>query len=292
MIEDLIQIAKRPLGYGSDGRNIDVFDDDTFLVSFPESGGIWTRFLLANLLYPQEPVSFRNIDRLIPELEFAKRRMLKRMSRPRLLSSHEYFDPRYRKVIYLVRDARDVARSQFRHQRALGRIGEKHLAGNHAIEQLVTSFIAGDGSDYGSWGDHVSSWLVPRQNANEFLLLRYEDMEAQTGLELARVAEFLGMKASQDSITQAVERSSAVLLSELECDERSASADDSSGHDLAVGRPGAAGSWREGLPETCIADLETAWGPLMKWLGYELALAKDHEARARVEPVSPGAPAR
>ena len=39
---------------------------DTFLVSYPKSGNTWARFLLGNLLEPDSPVSFKNIEKIIP----------------------------------------------------------------------------------------------------------------------------------------------------------------------------------------------------------------------------------
>ena len=43
-------------------RNVAVYADDTFLVSYPRSGNTWTRFLIANLLHPEVEVGFANID--------------------------------------------------------------------------------------------------------------------------------------------------------------------------------------------------------------------------------------
>src|SRR5215469_6269647 len=101
--------------FGTDvaGRTLAVFADDTFIVSYPRSGNTWTRFLIANLLHPEQPASFANIERLIPDCEAQSSRYMKRASRPRIIKSHEYFDPRYKKVIYIVRDPRDVALSYY-----------------------------------------------------------------------------------------------------------------------------------------------------------------------------------
>jgi hypothetical protein len=32
------------------------------------------------------------------------------------------------------------------------------------------------------------------------------------------------------------------------------------------------GGWQSLLPESCIEEIESAWGPLMKTLGYELTM--------------------
>src|ERR671925_279845 len=101
------------LGRRNAGRNLTVFPDDVFLVSYPRSGNTWTRFLIANLIYPSEPVNFANIESRVPEIYLWRDRDLRKLSRPRILKSHEYFDPRYKKTIYIARDPRDVAVSVY-----------------------------------------------------------------------------------------------------------------------------------------------------------------------------------
>ncbi|HUO25315.1 MAG TPA: sulfotransferase domain-containing protein [Candidatus Aquilonibacter sp.] len=280
MIRRLFHATKRALGYASPGRNFEVFEDDIFLVSFPKSGNTWTRFLIANLLHPETQVNFGNIDRLIPESEGLTRRELQRVPRPRIMKSHQYFDPRFRKVIYIVRDPRDVAVSQFHFFRK-----RRRIADDFPIEQFVTRFVAGDTSDYGSWGDNVSSWLVTRQNSPQFLLLRYEDLVNRTEAELARVAEFLGMRGSPEHVANAVKRSSADEMRKLEGANATASVTRNTRQDIPFVRSAGSGGWKNSLPESCIAELETAWAPLMKWLGYEPVLVQRPGAGVPVEVV-------
>jgi len=75
------------LGLNRGGRNFRVFPDDTFLVSYPRSGNTWTRFLIANLLFQDQEVSFMNIDYLIPDVININRRELAKIPRPRLITS-------------------------------------------------------------------------------------------------------------------------------------------------------------------------------------------------------------
>ena len=113
MMQRLIRGMRRALGLHHPGRNLEVWTDDVFIVSYPKSGNTWTRFLIANLVYPETPADFSNINRLTPDPEALSKREMAKMPRPRIIKSHQYFDPRYKRVIYVVRDPRDVALSQF-----------------------------------------------------------------------------------------------------------------------------------------------------------------------------------
>jgi hypothetical protein len=285
MLTRLLNTTKRVMGKTTRGRFFEVFDDDIFLVSFPRSGNTWTRFLIANVLHPEEPANFNNIDRLIPESEELTLRQLAALPRPRIMKSHEYFDARFRKIVYIVRDPRDVAVSQFHYLRK-----RRRVADGYSIDQFVTRFIAGETCDFGSWGTNVASWLVTRQNSPNFMLLRYEDLAANTHDELARIASFLGAKATPDRIVEAVERSSADNMRTLESSNSSASVTKNTRSDIPFVRAAGAGSWKTALPEQSILALETAWAPLMKWLGYEPAvLTSSHVNEVHA---APGVPAR
>src|SRR6202162_6740160 len=73
------------------GRNVTVFDDDVFVTSYPRSGNTWTRFLIGNLIYQDDPITFRNIESRIPEIYFNPDHVMRRLPRPRILKSHDSF---------------------------------------------------------------------------------------------------------------------------------------------------------------------------------------------------------
>src|SRR2546426_5032921 len=101
-------IVKYLLGRDIAGRTLAVRPDDTFIVSYPRSGNTWTRFLVANLLHPETAATFAKIERLVPDAEAQSSRYLRKLPSPRAIKSHSYFNPRYPRVIYIVRDPRDV----------------------------------------------------------------------------------------------------------------------------------------------------------------------------------------
>jgi hypothetical protein len=280
MIKHLIAGIQRGLGLHRPGRSLLILPDDIFLVSFPKSGNTWTRFLLANLRFPDEPATWANINRLIPDPTGTAKRDFDRLPRPRIIKSHECFDPRYPRVIYIVRDPRDVVLSQYHYHRKI-----RKLADESPLEPFVTRFLAGETCPHGSWGQNVATWLYTSEESPRFLLLRYEDLVADTARELTKVATFLQLTAALEQIAQAVERSSADRMRQME--KKQTDKNDlvkGSRKDLSFVRAAGSGGWRSELPAPMVARIEAAWGPLMQRLGYELSTqapkgARDYEAQ-------------
>ncbi len=275
MIKRIKAGIDRGLGLHRPGRSLLILPDDIFLVSFPKSGNTWTRFLLANLRFPEEPATWANIDRLIPDPTGTAKRDFDRMPRPRIIKSHECFDPRYPRVVYIVRDPRDVVVSQYHYHRKIRKIED-----DSPIEKFVTRFLAGETCPHGSWGQNIATWLYTSEGDPRFLLLRYEDLVADTPRELAKVVNFLHFSAGPEQIAQAVERSSADRMRELEKAQRDKNGlFKGSRTDMSFVRAAGSGGWRTGLPAPMVAKIEAAWGPLMQHLGYELTTQAPSEAR-------------
>jgi hypothetical protein len=252
------------------GRNLTVFDDDIFLVSYPRSGNTWARFLIANLLY-DETITFANVDRCIPEIYLFPDRILRRAPRPRILKSHECFDPRYKRVIYIVRDPRDVAVSYYHYA-----IKRRLIPEGYGIDAFISRLMAAEfdvrWSWAANWQDHVMSWYRMREGMAGFLFLRYEDMLEDTIGELARVALFLGLEPSRERLRRAVVLASADRMRDLEKREaRDWRLTESTRLDKPFVRAASANTWQSVLPPSALAEIESAWGPAMKELGYSLS---------------------
>lgn len=268
MIYGLKKIVTYALGTDIAGRSLAVRPDDTFLASYPRSGNTWTRFLIANLIHPSQTVSFANIERLIPDCEAHSSRYMKRIPGPRVIKSHEYFDHRYRKVIYIVRDPRDVALSYYNFQRK-----SRYIRDDYPLAQYVSSFVDGrvGSADWGTWGEHVGSWLV-RDGRPGFLLLRYEDMVLDPARELAKIAMFFALDPAPQLIANAIERSSAQRMREMERSQASAwVGTKDKRQDIPFVGTAASGGWKARLPSESVAEIESAWGQLMTRLGYDVS---------------------
>lgn len=256
-------------------REITIFPDDTFLTSYPRSGNTWTRFLVGNLIRPDETVSFLNVERIVPDMYKTADIVLRRLPRPRVLKSHESFDPRYRRVIYIVRDPRDVAVSNYHWEMKL-----RSIPDGYPIEKFVPRWMEPQfWPRIGSWADHVNSWLATREGNSSFLLVRYEDLKKDPRIELGRMAALLGVEASAQVLDRAVASSSTERMSEMESTQAGQwVATHRTRQDKPFVGKGATGGWRAVLSPEAVAYLEARWGVLMKKLGYELAAQGSAEA--------------
>jgi len=260
--------ANRLLGRDTAGRNFEVFADDSFIVSYPRSGSTWLRFLVGNLIARNEPICFRNVERVIPDVHVNSMRYINGITRPRLLKSHEYFDPRYQRVVYLVRDPRDVAVSYYRYHRKV-----RVLADDYPMQRFVATFLMGEPTPWGSWAENVASWLSMRQATDDFLLLRYEDLLDNPIQELSKTAIFLGIQSTVQELARSVELSSAEKMRALEISEGDQWLT-IKGSRKEIPFVGAAisGSWKMVLEHDAVSAIEFAWGDLMKQLGYALSI--------------------
>ncbi|MGA3092592.1 MAG: sulfotransferase domain-containing protein [Terriglobales bacterium] len=270
MIKRLIAGGKQFLGMYPPGRRVAVFPDDIFLVSYPKSGNTWTRFLIANLVYPERNPDFSNINALVPDIEGMAKRELARAPRPRVLKSHQYFDPRYPKVIYVVRDPRDVVLSEYYFD-----IKRRAIAEDFPVTQFVSRFVRGElNHPYGTWGENVATWLSTRRGDPRFLLVKYEALQSQPIEEMAAIARFMGIQPDPDRLAFAVEQSAADRMRELEKKQAHLwSSTKDTRQDKPFVRSAKSGGWKVELPEASLAKIEMAWGGLMRQIGYELAVS-------------------
>jgi hypothetical protein len=221
---------------------------------------------------PDDPVTFVNLESRIPEIYEVPDRFLRRFPRPRIIKSHETFDPRYKKVLYIVRDPRDVALSYYEFQ-----LKRRVISDDLTFETFLPRFMKSEFEPQrGNWADHVVSWVALRQGRSEFLLLRYEDMKERTEQEAAKIATFLNLDADPERVARAIQLSSVQRMRALEIEQsRQWNATKRTRQDKPFVGRAVAGGWRSALPEKCIVEIEAAWGHVMRMVGYPLVTQPD-----------------
>lgn len=256
-------------------RDITVYPDDVFLTSYPRSGNTWMRFLVGNLIHETEPVTFLKLERLLPDMYIHSDRDMRSMPRPRVIKSHECFDPRYKRVVYIVRDPRDVAVSNYHWELKKGSFPD-----GFPMQEFVRRWMA---SEYwprlGCWGDHVASWLSTRRNHPDFLLIRYEDLMARPQPELAKIARLLRIDPTPERLARAVELSSADRMRKLESTQGGKWLQTKyTRQDAPFVRKASSGGWKAVLPKESVALIESTWQAQMSELGYELSSVGSRDA--------------
>lgn len=273
-----------------------------WLASYPKSGNTWMRVLLAHyqgdgeealdLTTPErggisshrphfdELLGIPSSDLTDDEVEVLRpdvfRALAAEADDPVLVKVHDahqatpagapLFPPEVtRAAVYLVRDPRDVAVSAAFHaghgdlDRSIRRLGSpEHGIGGAPRRQLRQRL--------GSWSDHVRSWTgavlpVP------VVVVRYEDLVADTAGQLERVVDALGGRADAhaERLARAVARSSF---------DRLRAAEDEHGfrertrRQQRFFRSGTVGDWRNHLTDAQAARVVADHGAVMAELGY------------------------
>jgi hypothetical protein len=205
-----------------------------WLASYPKSGNTWARILLASYLRDKQ-VELRmaqlgRFDDAVPDLVSAwraGRTLLVDQSQPVAMKTHflpgmSIHHP-YRvattKVIYLVRNPRDVIPSAER----MLQISAEHRAAyaKHFIDSR--GFVPWRRMGYGSWTESVLEWKslerLQRYFPNvEVLVLRYEDMKQDTVGSLYKMVDFLGFDSQidPDRVQRAVQNSTLDKMRDAE----------------------------------------------------------------------------
>jgi len=267
MFKQFVSAAKILTRRVQPGMSLKVRADDTFLVSYPKSGNTWMRFLIANLLQQNPPVGLLGADCLIPSVDAKSKKFFDDMMSPRVIKSHFSFIPAYKRVIYVVRDPRDVVMSQYHYQ-----IKRGVLEGGASLDGFVQRFLKGEVCPYGSWGDNVGSWTATRRDDPNFLLLRYEDMLADVTTGATKISNFLGFGQDAPRIATAVERSSLENMRKVEKAEgKKWDSTKGTRQDMSFFRSAKSGEGRATLSRESIERIEKAWGPLMQSVGYAIS---------------------
>jgi len=172
--------------------------EDIFIVGYPKSGNTWMQNLLAGLVYGLDPeyMPVDLFDHFVPDVH--QLHYYRRFGTPMHFKSHSLPHPEYRRVIYLLRDGRDVMVSFFHHLSAFPHDGEIEFA------DMVRT---GRNLFPSKWHEHVNAWQSNPYNA-EIMILKYEDLLADPVKQLARVCQFLAINRSISLIESVVEKSS------------------------------------------------------------------------------------
>jgi len=175
---------------------------DLYVVSYPKCGRTWLRAILCEYLQRSGVEQPPRGDPLCLRLPGERRLKFDHdagnwVPAPRRADRLRFDAERYagRRVVFLVRDPRDVLVSSWYHLRYRERIYRGSLD-DFAMEPLV---------GIGKVLAFMRLWLEHREAPSAFLLLRYEDLHADALAGAARVLEFAGCPVDRARLAAAVD---------------------------------------------------------------------------------------
>lgn len=235
-----------------------LFEDDIFLVSYPKSGNTWLRFMLAHLQFADAPIDFHTISDYIPAGASTADRVwhtqINRM-RPRFIKSHVRYQPRFPRVIYLVRDGRDAYVSYYRF--LFGRLPEG---------TTLAEFITKRDLRFGTWSQHVNSWLNANLPSDRFVMIKYENMLRNPFKVLKRIAAFGKIHWSEVQMRKAIAQTTFDKMRKIEEEKGLPPQNVFSGRFM---RQGKAQAWRKEFGELEKRIFKRYHNSALVRLGYE-----------------------
>lgn len=242
---------------------------DAAIVSFGKSGRTWVRVLLWRYFakkngYASDSISsfneFRDRHPNVPVLFFTHDNYLK-----------DWFGHDRKAEIYgglptvlLVRDPRDTAVSQyFQWKHRMER--RKKVINGYPLpdDTTVPDFIAGAAAGVPKIIDFMNDWALAAPQMKQLLVVRYEDLRADTKKELRRILEFLGQHPTDADLADAVEFASIDNMRRMEVENakkaggqrsmKPGNADDPSSFKV---RRGKVGGWRDYVTDAQADALE------------------------------------
>ena len=251
---------------------------DYAVVSFGKSGRTWVRVMLSRLyqlqfgLPGEELLEFDNYHKANPAI-------------PRILFTHDNYLRDYtgdgaskrayhdQRVVLLVRHPADVTMSQYFQWKHRMRPHKIRL-NEYPLDPATTQweFMVGP-SGLPKVIAFLNEWATGFSEVRNGLVVRYEDMRADTGRELGRLADFLGLAAPAEQVAAAVEYASVENMRQREREAQSESdrlrPGDPDNPDSFKTRRAKVGGWQDYLDADQIAEIDAlVTGTLNPQFGY------------------------
>ncbi|XP_068919844.1 sulfotransferase 1A1-like isoform X2 [Petaurus breviceps papuanus] len=234
-------------------KDLQVWPDDVLISTYPKSGTTWVSEILDRIYHwgDQEKCQQAPIFHRVPFLEFkvpefpSGMEVLKETPAPRLLKTHlplsllpQALLDRKIKIIYMARNAKDVAVSYFNFYK-MAKVHPDPGTWEDFLETFMTEKVS-----YGSWYQHVKEWWELRKQY-PLLYLFYEDMKKDPKREIQKITEFVGQPLPEDILDQIVQQTSFKKMKENPMTNYSTIPDEIMDHTISpFMRKGTTGDWK------------------------------------------------
>lgn len=227
---------------------------DIFVAGYPKSGNTWVQYMMAGMVFGINtwlaPDSL--IQDLIPDVNF--KRFYRRYLSSMFFKTHDLPKPNYRKVIYLVRDGRDVMVSYFHHLAAIGNPPD--------CLKLVST---GEGLFPCRWHEHIEAWTANPHGA-QIITISYERLKEDTVTQLQRICDFAGLERERSFLEQVAGNSTFENMRKKE--EKFGWLNPIWPRDKAFVRRGKVGSFKDEMPPAVLEAFMRLSTSTLRRLGY------------------------
>jgi hypothetical protein len=264
------------------------WDFDIYLLSYPKCGRTWVTLQIGRAIsqhYGLEVPNLLKLSTFGEEIPGVPHIRLTHDDQPHRKRPHELTATRERlrdkKVILLVRDPRDVIVSYYHHKsrreplRDFWWFQKKRKETHSRFTGTLDEFLDGEIGGFDTLLRYYNVWEQARHTPKGFLLLRYEDMQADPAAQLRRVLDFIGLAEITDAeVGEAVEYASFQNMQKIESGAEVKSfklkAGDVNDPNSYKVRRGKVGGYRDELTPAQIEKLERKMAAsLTAFYGYE-----------------------
>ena len=196
-------------------------ETDIFLLSYPKCGRTWLRLLLgktfvnhfnldtANML---ELKKLSNLNEQIPKIEISHDDYPHCKPFDFIESDKHAYEGK--KIIFLIRDPRDIVVSYyFQYTKR----GDKLLANDETFNGNISQFIRHPIGGIQSIIRFFNIWAENAALPQDFMILRYEDLQQNTFEKLKQTLDFIGLKnISNQTVEDAIKYSSFDNMKQME----------------------------------------------------------------------------
>jgi hypothetical protein len=264
------------------------WDFDVYLLSYPKCGRTWVTLQIGRAISRHFGHELPNLLKLssfgeqipgVPHIRLTHDDQPHRKRPSELSPTREKLADK--KVILLVRDPRDVIVSYYHHKsrreplRDFWWFQSKRRETHGRFQGSLDEFLDVEIGGFDTLLRYYNVWERARHTPKEFLLLRYEDMQADPEAQLRRVLDFIGLgRITEAEVKEAVEYASFRNMRKIESGEEVKSfklkAGDVNDPNSYKVRRGRVGGYRDELTPVQIEKLERKMAAtLTPFYGYE-----------------------
>ncbi|XP_006901904.1 PREDICTED: bile salt sulfotransferase-like [Elephantulus edwardii] len=226
-----------------------VKDEDTIVLSYPKSGTNWMIEIVGLIHCKGNPTwthsvlswerspwlesigGYRYVKNNRNDVHFYTSHL------PIQLFPKSFFNSKA-KVIYLIRNPRDVLTSGFHFFKAV-----QYIKSPETFDQYFECFLQGN-VIYGSWFDHIRDWLQ-MQGKENFLVIFYEELKQNTASTVEKISQFLGKQLGPEELNSVLKNMSFEVMSSNKMANFSILPEDILDHSKGqLMRKGVTGDWK------------------------------------------------